>query len=52
MEYTNNTTLPTYTEVNGITEEMKAASPMKWTATMNGIAQAVREIVGNELIYT
>ncbi len=36
----------------GITEEMKAESPMKWTATMNGIAQAVREIVGNELIYT
>ena len=36
----------------GITEEMKAQSPMKWAATMNGIAQAVREIVGNELIYT
>ena len=36
----------------GITEKMKAESPMKWTATMNGIAQAVREIVGNELIYT
>ena len=36
----------------GITEEMKAASPLKWAAAMNGIAQAVREIVGNELIYT
>ena len=36
----------------GITEEMKAQSPMKWTAAMNGIAQAVREIVGNELIFT
>ena len=36
----------------GITEELKAQSPMKWAATMNGIAQAVREIVGNELIYT
>ena len=36
----------------GITEKMKAESPMKWTATMNGIAQAVREIVGNELIHT
>ena len=36
----------------GITEEMKAASPMKWAAAMNGIAQAVREIVGKELIYT
>ena len=36
----------------GITEEMKAQSPMKWAAAMNGIAQAVREIVGNELIYT
>ena len=36
----------------GITEKMKAESPMKWTATMNGIAQAVREIIGNELIYT
>ena len=36
----------------GITEEMKAESPLKWAAAMNGIAQAVREIVGNELIYT
>ena len=36
----------------GISEEMKALSPMKWAAVMNGIAQAVREIVGNELIYT
>ena len=36
----------------GITEEMKAESPMKWIATMNGIAQAVREVVGSELIYT
>ena len=36
----------------GISEEMKAQSLMKWAAAMNGIAQAVREIVGNELIYT
>ena len=36
----------------GINEEMKAQFPMKWAASMNGIAQAVREIVGNELIYT
>ena len=36
----------------GITEKMKAESPMKWAATMNGIAQAVREVVGTELIYT
>ena len=36
----------------GVTEEMKAHAPMKWAATMNGIAQAAREIVGNELIYT
>ena len=35
----------------GITEEMKAQSPMKWTAAMNGIAQAVREIVCDELIF-
>ena len=39
-------------EEKGITEEMKAQSPMKWAAAMNGIAQEVREIVGNELIYT
>ena len=35
----------------GITEEMKAQLPMKWAATMNGIAQAVREIVCDELIF-
>ena len=34
----------------GINEEMKAASPLKWAAAMNGIAQAVREIVCDELI--
>ena len=36
----------------GVTEELKAVSPMKWAAAMNGIAHVVRDIVNDELIYT
>lgn len=36
----------------GVTEELKAVSPMKWTASMNWITHVVRDIVNDELIYT
>ena len=36
---------------HGITEQMKADSPMKWVRKMNCIRQQSEEIVLNELIY-
>lgn len=35
----------------GITEQMKADSPMKWVKKMNYIRQQAEEIILNELIY-
>lgn len=35
----------------GITEQMKADSPMEWVEKMNYIRQQVEEIILNELIY-
>ena len=35
----------------GITEQMKADSPMEWVEKMNYIRQQAEEIILNELIY-
>lgn len=35
----------------GITEELKAADPMKWVSLMNNLRNAAEEIVLRELIY-
>lgn len=35
----------------GITEQMKADSPMEWVRKMNCICQQAEEIILNELIY-
>lgn len=35
----------------GITEELKAAKPMKWVGLMNNVRSAAEEIVLRELVY-
>ena len=35
----------------GITEELKAADPMRWVQEMNNAKQSAEEIVLNEIIY-
>lgn len=35
----------------GVTEQLKAADPMRWTGLMNSIRQAAEEAVLAELIY-
>ncbi len=39
-------------EQNGVTEEMKAADPMKWVALMNALKSQAEETIFDELIYT
>lgn len=38
-------------QTQGITEQLKANSPMEWVGKMNCIRQQVNEIIFNELIY-
>ena len=38
-------------KAEGVTEELKASDPMKWTGLMNNIRHAAEETVLNELIY-
>jgi len=38
-------------EANPISEEVKAADPMKWVGHMNGLKAQAEEIVKTELIY-
>ena len=40
------------TEMEGVTEELKAADPMEWVGRMNNIRNKAMEIVNSELIYT
>ena len=35
----------------GVTEELKASNPMKWTGLMNNLKQAAEETVIHDLIY-
>lgn len=38
-------------EMEGVTEELKAADPMEWVRRMNNIRNRAMEIVNSELIY-
>ena len=38
-------------EMEGVTEERKAADPMEWVGRMNNIRNRAMEIVNGELIY-
>ena len=38
-------------EREGVTEQLKAANPMKWVRKMNNIRNRAAEITNNELIY-
>ena len=38
-------------EMEGVTEELKAANPMKWVGRMNNIRNRAMEMVNNDLIY-
>ena len=38
-------------QAEGVTEELKAADPMRWTGLMNNIKQSAEETVLQELIY-
>ena len=35
----------------GVTEELKAADPMRWTGLMNNLRHSAEELVLNDLIY-
>lgn len=38
-------------EMEGVTEELKAADPMEWVGRMNNIRNGAMEVVNNNLIY-
>ena len=38
-------------EMEGVTEELKAADPMEWVGRMNNIRNRAMEMVNNDLIY-
>jgi len=38
-------------KAEGVTEEMKASDPMKWTGLMNNLRHSAEELVLSELIY-
>ncbi|MFR6694630.1 MAG: TnpV protein [Dysosmobacter sp.] len=39
-------------QTEGVTEELKAADPMKWVGLMNSLRNAAEETVLAELIYS
>jgi len=39
-------------QAEGVTEELKRRDQMTWVGAMNNIQARVREIIGNELIYS
>ena len=41
-----------YAEKEGMTEQLKSTSQMKWVGKMNAIRNAATEIINRELIYT
>ena len=38
-------------KAEGLTEQMKAENPLRWTGLMNNIRQAAEEMILSELIY-
>ena len=43
--------MPELMKSAGVTEQMKASDPMKWTGLMNSLKAQAEEIILNELIY-
>ena len=43
--------LPRMMEQREVTEELKAADPMRWVQEMNAIRETIEEIIRRELIY-
>lgn len=41
-----------YADRQGVTEQLKAENPHEWICRMNNIQACVREVVGQEIIYT
>ena len=39
-------------ETEGVTEELKAANPQRWTGLMNNLKHSAEETVLNDLIYS
>ena len=44
--------MPALMEHNGVTEQLKAADPMKWVGLMNNLKAQVEETILTELIYS
>ena len=36
----------------GVTEELKATNPLRWTGLMNNLRHSAEELVLNDLIYS
>ena len=41
-----------YADRQGVTEQLKAENPHEWICRMNNIQACVREVVGQDIIYT
>ena len=39
-------------QAEGVTEELKATDPMRWTGLMNNLRHSAEELVLNDLIYS
>lgn len=44
--------LPAMMKSEGVTEELKAADPMRWVGLMNTLKAQAEEVILNELIYS
>ena len=45
-------TVTAMAQAEGVTEELKAADPMKWVGLMNNLKAQAEEVILTELIYT
>ena len=39
-------------QAEGVTEELKATDPLRWTGLMNNLRHSAEELVLNDLIYS
>ena len=39
-------------QAEGVTEELKATDPLRWTGLMNNLKHSAEELVLNDLIYS
>ena len=44
--------MPELMQAAGVTEELKAANPQRWTGLMNNLKHSAEETVLNDLIYS